>query len=313
MVPAPGLTTAILTGPTATGKTALALELARKHPAIEIVNADSLLVYRGMDIGTAKPTSAELQAVPHHLIDIRDPNQSYTAGDFLREAKLSLADIHSRGKRALIVGGTGFYLKTLLYGLWDAPAADPALRTELEAAGDAALHGELLKFDPDSAHRIGPNDHYRLVRAIELLRLTGKTPTELQKARPSEPDPSFPLFVIDRDPEELNVRVSQRTGELLVQGLVEEARKIRERFPDSRALGAVGYAQVIAFLDGVAPEGREPKPGIVGLREEIELATRQLVKRQRTWFRGEKTSRWFRLEEDRARLLEELERIYAGT
>lgn len=301
---------AILTGPTATGKTALALDLASQLRSIEIINADSMLVYRGMDIGTAKPTPDELKQVPHHLIDIQDPDQPYTAGDFVRETERALADIHSRRKRALIVGGTGFYLKALLYGLWDSPPADPAIRTELEALDNTALWKKLLPKDPASAERIGPNDRYRLIRALEIIRITGKTPTQLQAGQPSEPDPRFRLWIIDRDNAELYARIHLRTRLMLEQGFVDEVKRILARYPEARSLSAVGYQQVVDHLAGKLPPGRKISPGTPGLAEEIELATRQLVKRQRTWFRGQPQAQWFKLDQDRARLESALKALY---
>jgi tRNA dimethylallyltransferase len=299
----------ILTGPTATGKTALAIELARQTPGLEIVNADSLLVFRHMDIGTAKPTLEERHAIPHHLVDIRDPDQNFTAGDFVREANTALEDIRSRGGRALVVGGSGFYLKALLYGLWDAPPADVALRAELEGRTSPELYAELEKRDPESAYRIGVNDRYRLVRALELLHLTGKSPSELQAAK-HDPDPRFRLWVIDRTQEELIKRVAQRTRAMVRSGLIEEVRMVAERFPGARPLGSVGYAQVLEHLAGRSPAGRKVPPGIEGLESEVELATRQLIKRQRTWFRGQKIARWFVLDQDRAALEAEWRELY---
>ncbi|MGZ3689280.1 MAG: tRNA (adenosine(37)-N6)-dimethylallyltransferase MiaA [Bdellovibrionota bacterium] len=302
--------TGILTGPTASGKSALALELASLH-GLEVVNADSLLVYRHMTIGTAKPTAQELASVPHHLIDIRNPDEPFTAADFVRETMRAIAEIHSRGRGALIVGGSGFYLKALLYGVWDAPATDAELRLALEQIPSPELYRELESRDAQTALRIGVNDRYRLVRAVEILRLSGKTPSELEALRPSEPDARFRLWVVDRDTEELYARISERTQAMLDAGLVEEASEVRAKFPHSRALGSVGYDQALAFLDGRRPQGRKIPEGAAGLRQEIELATRQLVKKQRTWFRSEGSARWFRLERERASLMEAAKEIYA--
>ena len=303
MVSEARLKVVILSGPTATGKTELALALAaRSDQPVEIINADSLLVYRGMNIGTAKPSAQELQTVCHHLIDIRDPNEPFTAGDFVRGVESALADIHARERRALIVGGTGFYLKALLYGMWGELPSDPSIRAELDPLPDSELARLLKERDPASAERIGPQDRYRLVRALELIRVTGKTPTELQAARPSEPDPRFELWVIDRPNEVLYPRIAARVRQMLDSGLVAEVEDLRQRFPQARALGAVGYAQVGAFLDGRKPEGRALAPGLPGLTQEIELATRQLVKRQRTWFRSLKTARHYPMDAEREAL-----------
>jgi tRNA dimethylallyltransferase len=301
----------ILSGPTATGKTAIALGLARSHPGqIEIVNADSLLIYRHMDIGTAKPTLEELSEIPHHLINVREPNEPFTAGDYVRQVHEALADIHSRGKRALLVGGSGFYLKALLYGLWEGPAADPAVREKLERSPSQELYDRLYKLDEVSALRIGVNDRYRLVRALELFELSGKTPSQFEAGQNRQADPTLKLMVIDRDNEELFPRIADRTRQMLDAGFEAEVRLLRERHPDSRALSAVGYAQVLDCLAGTLPAGRKLKPGADGLRSEIELATRQLVKRQRTWFKSESSASHFLLDRDRDSLIQELREIY---
>ena len=188
MVPTEALKTIIgvITGPTATGKTALALEFAGQHNGrIEIINADSLLVYRGMDIGTAKPTPAERSQVRHHLIDIRDPDERYTAGDFIRDATTAAQEIAARGNRALVVGGTGFYIKALCKGMWQAPKSDPAIRAELESRPLTDLYSELTTKDPLSPAQIGPNDRYRVIRALELVALTGRELAGLR--RPTQP------------------------------------------------------------------------------------------------------------------------------
>jgi tRNA dimethylallyltransferase len=304
------MATLILTGPTASGKTSLALEIAESVGNIEIINADSVVVYRHFDIGTAKPTREEQARIPHHLVDVREPFEAFTAGDFVRETHARIQKIEDRGRRALIVGGTGFYLKALLFGLWDAPSADLALRARLEATPLAELHTILVSRDPESAYRIGPADRYRLVRACEILELTGKTPSELERDRPREPDPSFSLFVIDRETAELEDRIQARTEKMLQEGLVEETRSLLERFPGSRPLGSVGYAETVAYLEGREPQGRKIPAGIEGLRQEINLSTRQLVKKQRTWFRSAPGARHFVLARDLATVREELFTFY---
>ncbi len=296
----------ILTGPTATGKSSLALDWAREHKNIEIVNADSLLVYRHFNLGTAKPLPKELQEVPHHLIDICNPNEVFTAGEFCRAAEKAITDITSRGKTPLIVGGTGFYLQALLFGTWDAPAADPELRQELEKLELATLHSRLAEKDSKSAQRIGKADRYRLVRALELIELTGQTPSQLQTEKKSEPDPRFRLWILDRDDADLHQRIQSRTASMLQSPWLEEVKWIRAKFPDCRPLQSVGYAQVLQYLDGEKPAGRKIRPGLLGLQDEIELATRQLVKKQRTWFKNQSKkvpgSQWFQLEKDRTLL-----------
>ncbi len=299
----------ILTGPTASGKTALALELARRFAPIELINADSLCIYRGMEIGTAKPTPQERAEIPHHLIDVNNPDEEFTAGDFVRRVHEAVAAIEARGARALIVGGTGFYLRALRHGLWEAPRSEPALRAQLEATPNSALHDALLLIDPPAAARIGPNDHYRLVRAIEIYRLSGRTPSQLEQQEQTQPDPRFPLWVVDRDPTELEARITLRTRQMLDAGLVEEARSLQERFPGARPLKSVGYRETLDYLAGRPPEGRTIAPGLEGLRAEIELGTRQLARKQRKWFRTEAVDLHLLLDRDHDLALEAFGKI----
>jgi tRNA dimethylallyltransferase len=301
----------ILTGVTAAGKTSIALELAAGRSGIEIVNADSLLVYRGLDIGTAKPTQGERAGIPHHLIDIRAPDEAFTAGDFARLANAAIDEIHARGNRALVVGGTGFYLKALLHGIWEGPGTDPTLRERLALESNDALYARLEARDPKAALRIGRNDQYRLIRSLELIELGGKSPSELEAEEKREPDPRFRLWILDRETAELERRIALRTHQMLEAGLVEETRALLERFPSARPLGSVGYAQTIAFLKGEPPEGRKIRAGLEGLADEITLATRQLVKRQRTWFKGQHPEGvFFQLDRDAGRLQDELKSVY---
>ena len=300
----------ILTGPTATGKTSLALEAVKRIPELEIINSDSLLFYRGMDIGTAKPSRAELARAPHHLIDIRNPNEQFSAGDFVRAVEQVLRDLANRGKRALFVGGSGFYLKALLYGLWDAPPTDLALREKLEAISQEELFQKLSKLDSEFALKIGINDRYRTIRALEMIELAQKTPTQLAHEHSGKPDERFELWVIDRDTEVLHHRIAQRTEEMLQNGLISEVEALQKNFPESRALGAVGYFEVTEYLAGHLPSGRKLREGLLGLRDEIELATRQLVKRQRTWFKSQKHRKDFKLPDDEENLLTQLVNFY---
>lgn len=284
----------VLTGPTATGKTDRAIQMALVDSSIEIINADSMLVYRGMDIGTAKPTLAERQGVPHHLIDICNPDESFTAADFKRLAENAIEEIQSRGKWPLIVGGTGFYLKALLYGLWEAPAANPKLRALWESRSSEELFLALRAVDPRAADRIGANDRYRLVRALEIYEQSGKTPSQLEAEQRRDPDPRFDVVVMDwEDRGALEQRIRLRAKRMLDEGLIEETQALIDRWGESiRPLSAVGYAQVVDYLGGVLPQGRMMAEGRTGLEDEIFLATRQLVKRQRTWFKGQKDLRW---------------------
>lgn len=305
----------ILTGPTATGKSSLAIELAlNRYPKLEIINADSLLVYREMNIGTAKPSPTELKTVPHHLIDIRSPNETFTAGEFVRTAHTAIEEIHQRGNRALIVGGTGFYLKALLFGLWEAPPADPQIRSTLQKETNETLLMRLQERDPLAATRIGLSDRYRLIRALEIIQLTGKSPTQLEMETPQHPSPQFRLWILDRPTEELHIRIQKRTQTMIQDGLIEEYVHLQKNFPEARALNAVGYKQVGDYLAQRTPSGRKLEPGLGGLDSEIQLATRQLVKQQRTWFKGQlskvDTAQWFLLEDQRDKLVEQFKSVY---
>jgi len=312
---APEKRVAILTGTTASGKTAVALDFARSHGSIEIINADSLLVYRGFDIGTAKPTPAELAEIPHHLVDIRSPDEPYTAGDFVRDCEAAISDIHSRGKRALIVGGTGFYLKAMLYGLWDAPKAPADLRRSLEARSNQELYDELFAVDEEAALRISRNDRYRLIRAAETVSMTGKTPSVLEAEAASRPAVAgLSLYITDRSPDELKTRIAERTELMIASGFVAEVESLLKRYPGVRPFESVGYAEALAYLEGRTPAGRKIPPGIEGLKSEIRLGTHQLAKRQRTWFHGQFTRvpdlKFFTLEADREKLSSALSEIY---
>lgn len=306
--------TAILTGPTASGKSSIALDFARAARKagieMEIINADSIAVYRGFDIGSAKPTKAERTEIPHHLIDVLDPNEFFAAPDFAKRVERTLAEIHARGARALVVGGTGFYIKALVYGVWDAPPTSDSFRQSLENQSNAELHARLKTLDPASADRIPPNDRYRVVRALEIHALSGKKASDLARDENRAPDPRYVHLHVDREPRELEARIHARTQAMLDQGLVEETRALRTAYPRARALTSVGYAQVIHYLDGVQPDGRKVASGLAGLRDEIALATRQLVKSQRTWFKGQAEAEEFTLDTDREKLLERLTSIY---
>ncbi|NDG83586.1 MAG: tRNA (adenosine(37)-N6)-dimethylallyltransferase MiaA, partial [Proteobacteria bacterium] len=233
----------VLTGPTAVGKTNLALEIAERG-GFEIINADSVCFYRHFDIGSAKPTRAELEAVPHHLIDVADPLENYHAATFLKDCLMKIGEIHARGKRALIVGGSGFYLKVLRFGLWDAPATSEEFRRNLEGIDTPILFERLQAADPAHAEKVGPSDRYRIIRALEILSLSGKKPSDLERSMRREPDPAFKLVVLDREKDELERRMQVRIEAMIRAGWIEEVESLIERYPDSRVLGAVGYAQI---------------------------------------------------------------------
>jgi len=277
-----------LAGPTASGKTAAALAIAREHD-VEIISVDSALVYRGMDIGTAKPSAAELAAVPHHLIDIRDPLQAYSAAEFVTDAQRLIADIHARGKLALLVGGTMLYFKALMVGIDAMPKADPALRAAIEAQarveGWAALHAELARVDPVTAQRLHPADSQRIQRALEVYRASGQPLSSFHThAADAHADSSAGPLLISLEPMErawLHQRIAARFDAMLEAGLVDEVIALRARgdlHADLPSMRCVGYRQTWEALDGQWP--------MAELRDKGIFATRQLAKRQLTWLRS---------------------------
>ncbi|MBL8338563.1 MAG: tRNA (adenosine(37)-N6)-dimethylallyltransferase MiaA [Rhodoferax sp.] len=278
-----------LAGPTAAGKTAAALAIAARVPA-EIISVDSALVYRGMDIGTAKPDAAERAAVPHHLIDIRDPLQAYSAAEFVRDAERLVDEINRRGRLALLVGGTMMYFKALLHGMDAMPAADPAVRAVLEREGAErgwpALHAELSRIDPETAQRLAPADSQRIQRALEVWRVSGRPISSFQQTgrsgAPRQRLAALPLLSLEPvDRAWLHARIAQRFDAMLAAGLLDEVRALRGRgdlHAELPAMRCVGYRQAWQALDGtIAPEA---------LREHGIAATRQLAKRQITWLRS---------------------------
>ncbi len=274
-----------LMGPTASGKTALAVSLVERFP-LEIISVDSALVYRGMDIGTAKPDAATLARAPHHLLDIRDPTEAYSAAAFCDDARRLMADIVARGKVPLLVGGTMLYFRALLQGLDDLPRADASLRralaSEAAARGWPALHADLAQIDPATAARLAPNDSQRIGRALEIFRLSG-TPmsTLLERAQSDLPYRVLQLALIPADRAVLHQRIAARFDAMLADGLLDEVDALRRRYPlnaDLPSMRAVGYRQAWACLDGVID--------LHTLREQGIAATRQLAKRQLTWLRS---------------------------
>jgi len=297
-----------LMGPTASGKTALAIALCQQLNA-EIISVDSALVYRGMDIGTAKPTAAELTMAPHHLLDIRDPADSYSAADFRQDALQLISDIQHRGKVPLLVGGTMLYFKALLEGISALPAADAAVRQQLEAEareqGWAAMHQQLAKIDPVAAARIHPNDPQRINRALEVYRLTGQSLTKLT-AEKTEPFPfSVHQFAIaPTDRSILHQRIAERFMLMLEQGFEQEVQWLRQRGDlhiDLPSIRCVGYRQMWQYLDGEHSYGQMVEKGIA--------ATRQLAKRQLTWLRGWPNLHWLKSE---AELNENLQAVLSS-
>jgi len=276
----------LLMGPTASGKSGLAVRLAQTFP-LDVVSVDSALVYRGLDIGTAKPDAAERGGVPHHLIDIVEPETAYSAGRFRDDAIAAMQAIRARGRLPLLTGGTLLYFRALTEGLAAMPPADAAVRAALEGEtaerGAAAMHGELAAVDPAAAERIHPNDPQRVQRALEVYRLTGQ-PISVYQRRAGDTgagDGLLRLAVVPGDRERLHRRIAERFDAMLAQGLIEEVARLRQRpglHADLPAMRAVGYRQVWQYLDGHLD--------YAGLRERGAVATRQLAKRQLTWLRG---------------------------
>jgi tRNA dimethylallyltransferase len=283
-----------IAGPTASGKTAAALAIAERWP-VEIISVDSALVYQGMDIGTAKPSAAELAAVPHHLIDIRDPLHAYSAAEFVADAVRLIADINARGRTALLVGGTMLYFKALMQGLDDMPRANAAVREAIAARAQAlgwpALHAELQHIDPITADRLFPNDAQRIARAIEVHTLTGQPLSSLQTGSAAHANPIAEGALLSLEPTDrawLHQRIAERFDIMLAQGLVDEVRALRARgdlHADLPAMRCVGYRQIWALLDATG-DAAPTSAQLAELRDRSIFATRQLAKRQLTWLRA---------------------------
>lgn len=281
----------LILGPTGAGKTDLALRLAERHN-LEIVSVDSAMVYRGMDIGTGKPPAEVLRQHPHHLVDILDPLQPYSAGQFVRDARRAIDDIRARGKLPLLVGGTMLYFRALRRGLADMPAANPAVRAAIDAEaaqrGWPALHAELAALDPPAARRIQPNDAQRIQRALEVHRLTGKTLSELHAAQPASTDLVFAAYAwVPGDRERLYATIENRFHAMMRVGLLDEVRKLHARgdlHADLPAIRSVGYRQLWEHLSG-----RDTLDSAI---QRAIFATRHLARRQLIWLRAEPELEW---------------------
>jgi len=287
---------ATLAGPTAVGKTQLSLALARQFP-VEIVSADSMQVYRRLDIGTAKPSPEERATVPHHLIDVADPRETYDLARFLKDAAETIDAIRARGKLPLVVGGTGLYLKSLITGIFAVPSRNAAVRQALtlraREEGLAVLHEELRRVDAPGAARISPNDAIRIIRALEVYHSTGRSMSEWH-ADPSAPQtPAIPLnlVVLTLPRETLNERIERRVGAMLEAGWIEEVRQLLSEglSPEHHCFKALGYREIARRLVASEP--------MVGIKEAIARETRQFAKRQMTWFRAMKGAQWIGLGE----------------
>lgn len=273
-------------GPTASGKTAVAMKLADEY-SMELVSVDSALVYRGMDIGTAKPDPEELRLHPHHLIDIRDPADSYSAGDFVRDANEQIDSIHTAGRVPLLVGGTMMYFRSLIDGIANLPAADPSVRAAIDRdateRGWPALHAELAEVDPATAMRVNANDAQRIQRALEVFRVSGKPLSVWQSGtRPGKHD-FIKLALLPEPRSELHEKIETRLDEMLATGFINEVKKLMKHADlteDHSSMRAVGYRQFWSHLSG--------KIGFDEARSMAVVATRQLAKRQLTWLRSER-------------------------
>ena len=282
-----------LMGPTASGKTDLALFLSEQLPC-ELISVDSALVYRGMDIGTAKPSADILTRFPHHLVDIRDPSEAYSAAQFCSDAHALIQKIHAAGRIPLFVGGTGLYFRSLQQGLSDLPSANPEVRAELAAEAAALgwekMHQKLAKIDPIAAQRIHPNDPQRIQRALEVHAISGMNMTEwfAQSQANAWQYPTIKIIISPAEREVLHSRIATRFHAMLEQGFIEEVQALYARADLNLSLPsmrAVGYRQVYLYLAGELPFSQVAEQGII--------ATRQLAKRQLTWLRAEKEAEWF--------------------
>jgi len=294
------------------GKTAVAIELALRRGG-EVLSADSRQVYRGMEIGTAQPSPAERARVPHHLIDFADPLRHYTAADFAREGRRVLAELDRRRVPAIVVGGSGLYLKALVDGLFAGPPRDPSLRAALEARaereGTPALHAALAAVDAESAERLHPNDRVRLIRALEVHAQTGRPLSALRReaAWPSLRARTR-VVVLDRDPGDLDRRIAARTATMFAGGLLAEAAALRARGlgPAHATARTIGFREAFAVLEGTMD--------LDGAVAAAIQATRQFARRQRTWFRAESGARWVHIapEEPAATTADHVAALLAG-
>lgn len=275
----PGLI--VLCGPTAAGKSSLAIAIAQQLGS-PILSADSRLVYRGFDIGTAKPTRAEQQQVPHYLLDLCDPRQVFTVGDYQDCAVPLIQQFQAQGQVPLLVGGTGLYIKAIVKGLrFPRIAPQPNLRSQLQALGQPLCHALLQRVDPPAAERIHANDRVRTLRALEVFYVSGDRLTDLQQEQP----PTYPILQIGLDSDHLEERIRQRTMQMLTDGFIAEVKQLGDRYGwDLPLLNTLGYRQVCASLRGELTE--------TDLPEQIILQTRQYAKQQRTWFRADPSIQW---------------------
>ena len=280
-----------IAGPTAVGKSEVALQLAERMGG-EIISVDSMQVYRRLDIGTAKPTLADRGRVPHHLIDICDLTESFDAAQFARLAHRAVAEIQSRGHVPILCGGTGLYFKAFLEGLDEMPSADAKLRAELAAMPLDKVLEELRERDPVTYEKIDKKNPRRVIRAVEVIRLTGKRISEVQAPKSKVQGPKLKFYCLIRRPDDLRRRIDDRVDVMFTRGLVDETRELLKRGLEQNktAMQAIGYRQVVEHLRG--------ERSLVETVELVKIRTRQFAKRQLTWFRAQKKLEWIELEPD---------------
>lgn len=283
----------LLAGPTAAGKTEYAVALAQRHNA-EIISADSMQVYKYLNIGTAKPTPEERKGIPYHLIDFVDPAEQFNAAEFIKLADEKIAEISTRGRIPLVVGGTGMYIRSLLHGLFEEPSKDPEVRRELEAIAEKegliSLYKRLQAIDPESASRIHPSDRLRILRALEVFLVTGEKISTLQRlSQQQHPRYEYSLVVLNWERRKLYQRIDQRVEKMFASGFVEEVKQLLNMGYNERAPGfqALGYQQVISFLRG--------EISLTETVKRVKYATHHYAKRQLTWFRGMPEAKWLQL------------------
>ena len=286
----------VIVGPTASGKSALAMELSERFDG-EIVSADSMQVYRYMDIGTAKPVKEQREKIPHHLIDIADPDEEFTAARYSDEASKAIREIHERGKNVFVAGGTGLYIKALTKGLFKGPGSDVRLRNEFAILGSGSegtryLYEKLKEVDPEAASRIHPNNAARIIRSLEVYYLTNKPISVFQKEHNFSEEPYEAIKVgLSADRKSLYKSIEDRVDNMMKVGLVEEARRLLDMgySPDLKTMRGLGYKEILGYIQN--------KYGLEEAVREIKKNTRRYAKRQMTWFRKEADIRWFSSEE----------------
>ena len=285
----------VICGPTASGKTSLSVELAKELDA-EIVSADSMQIYKGMDIATAKPTVEERQGIPHHLMDFLDPSEGFSVADYVRLAREKISDIASRGKLPMIVGGTGLYISSLINNIqFEESECDYAYREELRQLAEEKGNGRLLdmlrEIDPETAATLHENNQSRVIRALEVYRTTGKTMSQLQKESRTIPSPYEPCMIaLDYDRSQLYDRINRRVDIMLRDGLIEEAREFYEAEDYPTAAQAIGYKELLPYLKG--------EQTLETCVEKLKQETRKYAKRQLTWFRRDERIHWIKVTKD---------------